>query len=285
MKDDNLGLGAKSGVNVPTTGLDAFQGLLGRLNGKHDDELEKEQRTRDDLRRAVYTESRWGALRFVSGGFLVGDKIEEIAGDRATGSLEGKGVKTQDNTHAHDAGSKSGNASSKSAQEEKPVKKPKKSKKRRESTFEDVQAEDQHSVEPIDEASHKAPRIANPEKTPGDVPGDLSENDRREIRRAEKAQRKMARHVRREEKRLRRLDITLSGSVMHEVIDAGKEVVPVDLVEPEVSSRTASIGRHNVRSRYVQQKKMALMDPKALNEVCKSPTFLREHTLISVYRS
>ncbi|KAG7007141.1 hypothetical protein G7Y79_00011g030390 [Physcia stellaris] len=81
LKDDTLGLGAKSGVNLPPTGLDAFQGLLGRLNGKQEDELEKEQRTRDDLRRAVYTENKWGALRFVSGGFLVGDKIEEAVED------------------------------------------------------------------------------------------------------------------------------------------------------------------------------------------------------------
>ena len=274
MKDDNLGLGAKSGVNAPTTGLDAFQGLLGRLNGKQDDELEKEQRTRDDLRRAVYTENRWGALRFVSGGFLVGDKIEEMAGDKAAArSPEAESMNTRDKIYALDANSTSRTASSKSAREDKSGKKPKKSKKRRESTFEAIQIEDQHSKESMDsDTCHEAPSNVNPEKKSGNVSGDRSENNTSEIRRAEKAQRKMARQVRREEKRFRRLDtaeVKRSGSVTLEVHHPGKEVVPIDLVKSEDSSRTASTGRQHVRSRYVQQKKMALMDPKALNEVCK----------------
>lgn len=284
MKDDNLGLGAKSGINVPTTGLDAFQGLLGRLNGKQDDELEKEQRTRDELRRAVYTENRWGALRFVSGGFLVGDKIEESAReDAAAESMEAETMNTQDKIHAHNADSKSEVASSKSS-----VKKPKKSKRRRESIFEDVQIEHQQSEKPMNNECHEALSIASPEDNLGDAAGDLSKTNRSEIRRAEKSQRKMARHVRREEKRLRRLDgdkIKHSERVMLEVHDAGKEVVPVEQLKPEVSSSKASSGRHNVRSRYVQQKKMAVMDAKALNEVWESPTSLREYALIEVYRS
>ena len=281
LKGDNLGLGAKSGVNVPTTGLDAFQGLLGRLNGKQDDELEKEQRTRDELRRAVYTENRWGTLRFISGGFLVGDKTEEIASDKAAAeSLEAKRMNKQNTTHDHEAESKSRSASH--------DKKWKRSKKRRAPTIEDVQIDDQQSEKSTENACHETPSIANPEKNPGEVPGDLSENDRSEIRRAEKAQRKTARHIRREEKRLHRLDAAeakRSGSVKLGVQYAGEEVVPDDLVSLEVSSRTASIGRQKVRSRYVQQKKMALMDPKALNEVYESPTYLREQALIEVYRS
>ena len=79
LKDDNLGLGAKRGsgqVEGQCTGLDAFQGLLGRLNGKSDGELQKEQDSRDDLKRAIYTERRRGSVRFVRGGLLVGDKLQ-----------------------------------------------------------------------------------------------------------------------------------------------------------------------------------------------------------------
>lgn len=81
IKDDNLGLGAKIGSGVGAgecTGLDAFQILLGRLNGKDEDELEKETKNREDLKRAIYTEQRWGSIRFVRGGFLVGDKIQPL---------------------------------------------------------------------------------------------------------------------------------------------------------------------------------------------------------------
>lgn len=81
VKDDNLGLGAKRGSGLAEgecTGLDVFQSLLGRLNGKDEDELMKERRSREDLKRAIYTERRWGSIRFVKGGLLVGDKIQEL---------------------------------------------------------------------------------------------------------------------------------------------------------------------------------------------------------------
>ena len=81
IKDDNLGLGAKIGSGLghgECTGLDAFKNILGRLNGKDEDELEEEQKSREELKRAIYTEKRWGSIRFVQGGFLVGDKIQRL---------------------------------------------------------------------------------------------------------------------------------------------------------------------------------------------------------------
>ena len=81
VKDDNLGLGAKKGSGLAQgecTGLDAFQALLGRLNGKDEDELVKEQKSREALKRAIYSEHKWGSVRFVKGGFLIGDKIQKL---------------------------------------------------------------------------------------------------------------------------------------------------------------------------------------------------------------
>jgi Pin2-interacting protein X1 len=78
--NDNLGLGAKRGIEQAVgknPGLDSFQKLLGRLNGKNEDELAKEQKLREDLRRADYTERRWSKIQFVKGGYLTGDKIHE----------------------------------------------------------------------------------------------------------------------------------------------------------------------------------------------------------------
>lgn len=85
-KDDNLGLGAKIGSGVghgECTGLDAFTNLLGRLNGKDEEELEREQKSREDLKRAIYTERKWGSIRFVPGGFLIGDKIQHLIDSEA----------------------------------------------------------------------------------------------------------------------------------------------------------------------------------------------------------
>ena len=127
IKDDNLGLGAKIGSGVghgECTGLDAFKNLLGRLNGEDEEELEKEQKSREDLKRAIYTERRWGSIRFVQGGFLVGDKIQQLIDEEAEriGRLAAGSVE-----------SRSGSSDSSEPDEElEPVvEKPKKSKKRK----------------------------------------------------------------------------------------------------------------------------------------------------------
>ncbi|KAL9014524.1 MAG: hypothetical protein Q9173_000825 [Seirophora scorigena] len=75
---DNLGLGARNSAHsdeAPTTGLDGLQHLLGRLNGKNEKLLKKEFGRREDTTRALYVERRWGFGSFVSGGFLVEDRL------------------------------------------------------------------------------------------------------------------------------------------------------------------------------------------------------------------
>lgn len=81
VKDDTLGLGAKTGSGVghgECTGLDAFKNLLGRLNGKKEKEIIKEQEARDNARNKILIDRRWGCMNFVSAGFLVGDKIQSM---------------------------------------------------------------------------------------------------------------------------------------------------------------------------------------------------------------
>ncbi|OJJ66640.1 hypothetical protein ASPBRDRAFT_48578 [Aspergillus brasiliensis CBS 101740] len=80
LKDDTLGLGARpkrDPLNEPT-GLDAFKGLLGRLNGKSDADLQVEQRKRDNAKLARYAATKWQAVTFISGGLLAQEKITPI---------------------------------------------------------------------------------------------------------------------------------------------------------------------------------------------------------------
>ena len=73
-KDDNLGLGASlksKDVEASRTGLDAFQGLLGRLNGKSDAEVEAVERKVEERKLAMFAQGKWGGMVFVSGGLLV----------------------------------------------------------------------------------------------------------------------------------------------------------------------------------------------------------------------
>ncbi|KAG9652870.1 hypothetical protein KCU64_g8229, partial [Aureobasidium melanogenum] len=73
LKDDNLGLGAaRGGNNAETFGLSLYSGLLGRLNGKSEAEVEKQQTAQRDVELALYQGRKYGNINFISAGFLVG---------------------------------------------------------------------------------------------------------------------------------------------------------------------------------------------------------------------
>lgn len=80
-KDDTLGLGAQlksKDVQHQKTGLDAFQGLLGRLNSKNEEELKVVEKKIEDKKLAMFAQGRWGGMVFVPGGVLVqGDDFKK----------------------------------------------------------------------------------------------------------------------------------------------------------------------------------------------------------------
>lgn len=58
--------------------MGAYQDILSRLNAKPEENTTKENQPRKDLERKLYVEQRLGGMRFVSGGFLVGDRVEDV---------------------------------------------------------------------------------------------------------------------------------------------------------------------------------------------------------------
>ena len=80
LKDDTMGLGAKvrQKQSDECTGLNVFKDLLGRLNGKSEDIIKQEQQVRSELKTSLYVERKFGPMRFVKGGMLVGDKITDV---------------------------------------------------------------------------------------------------------------------------------------------------------------------------------------------------------------
>lgn len=77
LKDDTLGLGARLGRQGEQTGLDAFKGLLGRLNGKSDEELKKDETKLEEIRLARYASLKFPPVRFVRAGLLAQEKEPE----------------------------------------------------------------------------------------------------------------------------------------------------------------------------------------------------------------
>ncbi|MCJ1243922.1 telomerase inhibitor [Trapelia coarctata] len=264
IKDDNLGLGAKRGSGQGAgecTGLDVFQGLLGRLNGKSEAVLEKEQKSRDDLKQALYTERRFGALRFVSGGVLVGDRIEKLVEDeklriagKLTSSLDqGSLAPPHDETKMsvkglteasrdHSTSTESSNTTQTAASELDAL---------------EIETEDQEAATALDQEN------SGPEKS----------SDKAK-RKAEKAQRRLKRRERKEGRRAARAErhpaaiSSCTTSPSDQQSELHNQPRSDESQPSSVVAVTAAVsGRHAVRQRYIRQKKLAVMDPKALNEI------------------
>ncbi|KAF8464108.1 hypothetical protein BDZ91DRAFT_776852 [Kalaharituber pfeilii] len=78
IKDDNLGIGAKKGSqDHECTGLDVFQGLLGRLNGKSDEEVEREEEARRRGKKEIWVGERY-RMRFVLGRVYKSSDIDKL---------------------------------------------------------------------------------------------------------------------------------------------------------------------------------------------------------------
>ncbi|KAA6415446.1 MAG: hypothetical protein FRX48_00161 [Lasallia pustulata] len=292
LREDNLGLGAKrkSGQSDgQCTGLDAFQDLLGRLNGKTEVDLEKEQKSRDDLKRAIYTGNRWGSVRFVSGGLLVGDEIQKLADDEAN-RLQSSVLTKSDGRAGISLHLKKDEGAKKTALETKPVNAPDKIlSSRRVRRRIPLESEGPDHPSPVSAEDSEADDCNEPKgcihspveiqslhaalENLGSKPSDPGKTQRK----ADRKRRKQGMELRRAAKMCRRAqesnEDTAKGaqeSLHVESLDTSLVILP-SVAQPETTRhRSESIivgGRHAVRQRYIQHKKMAMMDSKALNEI------------------
>ena len=78
IKDDLLGIGAKKGSeNHECTGLDVFQDLLGRLNGKSQQDVDREKDAREKGRREMIVGDRY-RMKFVLGEVYKSSDIDKL---------------------------------------------------------------------------------------------------------------------------------------------------------------------------------------------------------------
>lgn len=242
VKDDTLGLGARSKrdpLDEPT-GLDAFKGLLGRLNGKSDTELQADQRKRDDVKLARYAATKWQAVRFISGGLLAQEK------DNESSSIS----KETQNSPA-DA----------QAEERK----------------ETISTSGDHVNECVD---NKTPTIAHSEDSKSRERKYKNNKDRKSAKEKKEKREKREKKDKSEkkekkERKRKRADIqegTDSSSSREQsfeinVSTSKEQAQPSSDAGSSVKERRP-LGRHMIRGRHIAQKRKALMDEKSLNEVC-----------------
>lgn len=256
LKDDNLGLGAKRGgkEREETFGSGQLSDIYGRLNGKSQGKLEEEQRARADLGAKLYVQQRFGALPFVRGGYLVGDRIEEgqPPAVRQEAAILPK-------------------LASEAVLEDSAPKKRKGSKQ----DATNLAKDDLEGAAEPKEAETKEERRHRKE-------------ERRKAKAAlkeEKAARRAAREERRHhkaEKRLRKAAHAKEAQDASQAEDAQKveedtPSVPASVQPPASPAATSGDStpttnnpfnkRNAVRQRFIRQKRMASMDPQALREI------------------
>ena len=256
VKDDNLGLGAKRGSGLAEgecTGLDVFQTLLGRLNGKDEDELIKEQKSTEDLKRAIYTERRWGSVRFVNGGFLVGDKIQKLI-DNEEDRIR-QLAQSSSSTVAEAIESDSSQSSKTQASERLLAKDNKNKKKRRKAEKE--QDESAHD-NPQDALSTKPKKSKKRRKQTEEATEESSTPVPDEQDVAQKSKKKKRKGALADPKSpIEGGSNTNHASASHSPTPTPGSSTPQSLLS----------GRHAVRSRNIAQKRLAVLDTASLNQV------------------
>lgn len=247
LKDDTLGLGARPRnplTGDEPTGLDAFQDLLGRLNGKSDVELVNEQRRREEIKVLSYLERRWKSMTFVPGGFLEKDKaIEDLILTKKRQLSESKPEVGMPQT----------------------TRERRKDRKKRKAESDDKEGDNTSSSTPL------SATLASTDADNGSsVNGQSSKMDKaksKEERRKKKfKKRKLLECATKESEIQPQEEVTIAISSLEStekniegVQKKSKSIVKVREHRP--------LGRQVIRGRYIQQKKLAIMDARSLNEV------------------
>lgn len=269
-KDDNLGLGAKKrgkDVEAQRTGLDAFQGLLGRLNGKEEEELKREEKKVEDRRLEMYVRGRWGGMVFVRGELLVGDMKDKKQEKAEKAQAKQEAQNQIDSVRSEAAETKpqlTRDASGDEAEEKQRKREEKRQRKehRRRRREEKVQrkaakkARQEARLGPSnDDSAADTLEVLSIHKSPLSQPGDepvsssASENENR-----------MSSSSTARQQRKRRRSSTSHSET---------ERVKAAALNSNTQTGTTKLknGRHLLRGRNIQAKKMAFMDSKGLNEI------------------
>ncbi|KAL8376808.1 hypothetical protein RB595_007769 [Gaeumannomyces hyphopodioides] len=277
LKDDNLGLGAKINRGDECTGINAFKEMLARLNGKSEAAIEQDKQAKEDHMRSVYIERKFGTVRFVRGGFLVGDKMEDST---KIANKDDASKKSEDS------------ATTSRAKEvvEATVKKEKTSKKRKADDAEvDARSKEERR------SDKKKRRKDTPETDGGDNRSLETENDASsaEVKSRSKKERKE-----KKEKRKRKEEAEAAAAEKDCVDDksdkrkgkkkekkkrdkeasVGEEPSRESTAAPHTGTSTPTesgtstpvsqvSARFLSRRRFIAQKRMALNDPQALNQI------------------
>jgi Pin2-interacting protein X1 len=287
LREGNRGIGAKNADQLAEKfGLADFGDVLGRLNGKAED-VEQQRKKREEIERERYAVRKFGGMRFVRGGFLVGDQVVKRLSDADAAGADKNGI--SETGQKPKKRKRSTDENSEQDITEQSTEKKASTEKEGLSEEEQKRAEDPRNAEEVQtpkrKKQHKEKKKHSvPEKDTSNeasISEDLQESSKtdRRKRKEEKRRLKEEKRARKAAKKLLQTSSTeeqpataeqsdgvQSNSTTNRSISASGNSTPIT-PRSGVSTPVIVGGRHLARSRYIQAKKMALQDPKALREI------------------
>ncbi|KAL2685206.1 hypothetical protein Neosp_006302 [[Neocosmospora] mangrovei] len=290
LKDDMKGLGFSRSKEDEVTGLDVFQDLLSRLNGKTEDEVVVDQQARLAVKTHHFVEQRYGPMRFVYGGLLVGDEMkekddeevktpkdededEDVVMESAPAPKESKKEKKSkkrkaseedEDSSSRDSDSKSKkrrkeerklkeNDSSADTDDAKAKKKDKKSKKDK-SRKKSADASEEESEE---RSKKRKSKSKDKSRSPED-----SEEDKVKEKKSKKEKKE-----KKDKKRKKEEAASESSSTVATQESTPVPSIPGTGVTTPSGTSTPRGSRNFVRSRFIAQKRQAVLDAEALKQI------------------
>ncbi|KAM3430582.1 hypothetical protein NHJ13734_007697 [Beauveria thailandica] len=286
LKDDMKGLGFNKSREDEVTGLDVFSDLLSRLNGKSEAAVREDQDARLAVKTHRYVEMRWGPMRFVRGGLLVGDTLEEDGGAESEAGEDEKTEKTESQKRKKDKKSKKRKVGEEQGGEEEvdsEAARNKDKKRRRNEEDEGDAAEAKRCKKEKKEKRETKRPAKSKNEFDNSEDNELDEKAAKKKAKKEKKEKKKEKREKREEKKRRKAakaaaaaaDAPNSSSSSSsddgdddekDETDAGASAT--SLTAGSSSGTATPLGHRTfVRSRYIAQKRQAVMDAKALAQI------------------
>ncbi|KAF2710470.1 hypothetical protein K504DRAFT_476429 [Pleomassaria siparia CBS 279.74] len=275
LKEDTLGLGAKRGSGkAENFGLTELESVLGRLNGREAD-VKKEEERRLDIERRGFVAQKYGFMNFVSGGFLVGDKIEKsLKSEKDVDvkvEVKDEEVEVDMVTIKERKRKRSGDAD-----DEPKLKRKKKSMNLRAAIGEEETAEETCSkVRSKKDKKDKKEKKEKKRSSASTSEEPLSDKAKRKAARAERRARKEEKRQTKALKKAAKAARSKSNSASSSESSDDEEKATTSTTAPTTGASTpitatlafGAGGRHAHRRKYIQHKTMAGMDPQMLREV------------------
>lgn len=271
LKDDMKGLGFDKRKEDEVTGLAEFSDLLSRLNGKSEKKIKEEQDKRLVFKTNAFVASRYGAMRFVRGGLLVGDEMK-TDGVEKDGQNESEDEEPKEKSKKRKAESLSEDESDstqddkaerkKRRKEEKKDKKSKSKKSKSDDTDEPPKANTASESRADRKSSSSKRKASSSSESSEDDEPKKSKSERKEEKRARKEQKKKDK----EEKKRKKAEAKLlkeSASEVSSALPSSNGSTPAG----SGASTPRPPVRGHVRSRFLAAKREALSNDKALAKI------------------